>query len=50
MSVGVGTHEDGAHSTQHCCTTRSTEAKMLSTVTLYRVGMNPTERHNSITN
>ena len=30
--------------------TRSTEARMLSTVPLYRVGTNPTERHNSITN
>ena len=31
-------------------TTRSTEARMLSTVPRYRVGVKPTERHSSITN
>jgi hypothetical protein len=42
-------HEAGAHITQRCSATRSAEARMLSTVPLYRVGMKPTERHSSIT-
>ena len=37
-------------STQRCCATRSTAARILSTVPLYRVGAKPTERHSSITN
>src|SRR6476661_3671965 len=34
----VGTHEDGAQSTHRPATTRSTDARMLSTVPRYRVG------------